>query len=182
MAVQVRVLMSVPRSWEVERPLLSSTCGAACRVSNAPVLASQIPRVTVLRCRAHVVISHFLLTARQRGQRAPGRRVLELLQEVIEGGAGVLDSSWEGTGPFSHWKAYGFPPLGCYSSLSLGSQERGVPNSSCNGSSSTAVALQGLPKFSWKVLLRCQEIQGKVGLWALRGASLLRALKSLGPS
>lgn len=28
----------------------------------------------------------------------------------------------------------------------------------------------------------CQEIQGKVGLWALRGASLLRALKSLGLS
>lgn len=26
----------------------------------------------------------------------------------------------------------------------------------------------------------CQEIQGKVGLWALRGASLLRALESLG--
>lgn len=104
MVVQVRVHVSVPRSWEVERPLLSSTCRAACRVSNAPVLASQIPRV--LSGRAHAVIRHFFLTARQRGQRAPGRRALELLQAEIEGGtaisAGVLDSSWKGTGPFSH--------------------------------------------------------------------------------
>lgn len=45
-----------------------------------------------------------------------------------------------------------------------------------------AGALQGLQKFSWKVMMCCQEIQGKVGLWALRGASLLRALKSLGLS
>lgn len=146
--------------------------------------AGQIPRVTVLSCRAHIVIRHFLLTARQRGQRTPGRRVLGLLQAVIEGGtaisAGVLDSSWEGTGPFSPLKAYGFPPLSCYSSLSLGSLELGVPHSSCDGGSSTAGALQGLPKFSRKVMLPCQEIQGKVGLWALRGASLLRALKSLG--
>lgn len=39
MVVQVRVHLNVPRSWEVEKPLLSSTCRAACRVSNAPVLA-----------------------------------------------------------------------------------------------------------------------------------------------
>lgn len=35
---------------------------------------------SVLSCRAHAVICHFLPTARQRGQRAPGRRAGGRLQ------------------------------------------------------------------------------------------------------
>lgn len=99
-------------------PLLSSTCDATCCASIVPVLASQTLRVTLLRCRAHAFP---LLWC---------RRVSESRQEGTCP-VTVIERRSSGFQQGKDWAVFpleGFrgPSLGWYSTLSEGSQERGV--------------------------------------------------------